>query len=222
MSNRNIDLTFRDLVPSDIDAARALYELVFCQLQHGFLAKRTANDFAEGLANAPDRVAIGAFSEDALVGYSMCRIAYRDDLTDFPLLRRLRQEKQEYWTGGGTVVDPRFRGHGLMARLLQARIAAAREKGVAHSLALVAIGNHVSLAGTLRAGFRIVGLEEDEYCLNYLCYEGSLTDDLRTSETRKVHAEEIDVLATAFADGWIATGVNSGAVSGPCMLTLER
>ncbi len=222
MSDRNVDLTFRSLGPGDVGDTVALYERVFEKLPYGFLAKRSFSDFCESLLDAPDRVAIGAFSDDALVGYSMCHVAYRDGLGELPFMRGMRPEKQEYWAGGGTAVDPRFRGRRLMTQLLRARLVTARKKGIAHSLALVAIGNRSSLAGFFPAGFRIVGLEEDEYCLNYLCYEGSLTDDLRTCETRKVHAEEIDLLAAAFADGWIATGVHSGAGSGPCMPTLER
>jgi GNAT superfamily N-acetyltransferase len=220
---RSVYLTSRVLIPSDVDDVAALYERVINTLPYGFLRKRLFSEFEEGLVDAPDRVAIGAFFDDVLIGYSMCHVAYRDGLTAFPLMRRLRPTKQEYWAGGGTVVEPRFRGHRLMAKLMKARRAlATRKKGLTHSLELVAIRNRASLAGILRAGFRIVGLEEDEYCLNFLCYEGSLADDARTFGITEIDIAEIGSLATAFADGWIGTKVYSGVESDRCMLTLER
>lgn len=204
----------RRLKPSDSDSVFRLYETVSKRTAYGFVSDRQKAEFAEILA-VPDRSAsVGAWAGDRLVAYSLSSPETRPVYPNSAFIRSIQQRGEPIWTGKGTIVDPEFEGRMLMPRLLKERHSIMAASGGLHSAGLIATDNMSSLAGAMRAGAWVVGLENDAYCLNFVCYFGNMRSDTFRGDAYILPVQAMDQLASRFAAGWVATAYKSNGRTG--------
>ena len=219
-----IPAAFRQLLPSDAGDVFALYKQRAERVEDGFLAERSLQDFNDLLAQPRRCAAVGAFSDEALIAYTLCTLTADPAYQNCPIIRQIQARGEPLWVGKGTIVDPAFEGRLLMSRLLKKRHEIISEHGAAHSAGLIAIGNLPSLAGALRAGSWIVGFEQDEYCLNFVCYAGPICLNDLMADTCEFAIEDpdIDALTERFEKGWVGTRLSRDRRTDKRILTLKR
>ena len=100
-----------------------------------------------------------------------------------------------------------------MPRLLKARGALIRSLGIVHSFGLIAVDNLASLAGAFRAGACVIDLIHDEYCQNFLCYAGELSNELTLHGNDCAAIDDLDKISSLVSQGWIATDMQRSADS---------
>lgn len=205
----------------DAPAAHALYLKVVATVPRGFLTERDADGFDALLADPGRSLSVGAWSGDRLVGYNLHTIEPDCDRGEGPVMNVLRQRGESLLVNHGTVIDPGFRLSRLADRLIAARQAEARMRGLAHASGLIAVDNVRSLRLVLSSGFWLVAVERDAYCLNFRYYTGSLLRELPLKEAREEAAADTDGLASLFDRGWVATMIERGRGERPDLLTLR-
>ncbi len=206
--------TIRRLEPSDADSVFELYETVSKRTTYGFVSDRQRAEFAEILAVPGRSASVGAWAGDRLVAYSLSSAETGPVYPSSAFVRSIQQGGEPIWTGKGTIVDPEFEGLMLMPRLLKERHSIMAASGGFHSAGLIAIDNMSSLAGAMRAGAWVVGLENDAYCLNFVCYIGNMRSAAVLDDACTLPVQAVDQLASRFAAGWVATAYRSNGRTG--------
>lgn len=211
---------FLRLGPEDASAVLALYSKVYARAPNGHLARRGATAIRRLLSDGSAGLGIGAWSEsdERLKAYSLCKKAEGPTYPGAPILAGLGTD---LWVGHGTVVDQTHEGRFLMARLLTARTAALKSIGAIHSAGLIAIENTASLAAALRAGGRIVGLEHDDNCLNFVCYGGPLVSGGTFGGEIEVIPNDAARIEQLIESRYIGTALRRKK-SGERMIAMER
>jgi hypothetical protein len=67
-----------------------------------------------------------------------------------------------------------------------------------------------------------VGLEDDHYCRNIVCYGGALAEVIAFREECALAIEDLDGLSARFTSGWVGTGVTLDRTSGRRQLILRQ
>jgi hypothetical protein len=198
------DTTVARIGPDHADAVWALYQQIQAQAPHGFLAQRQASDFAHILTGQAAGVAVGAFANGQLQGYSFSRLM----AADHPLSRAFCFAPGTAFEGMGSAIGPQIAGRLVMARMLALRGQIETAKGGAHVVGLIDIANLASAANVLRSGGVLVGTRRDETSLNYVAY-GGLWVQANSPEGAgtQVRATDLDAQRRLFAQGWAATGL---------------
>lgn len=214
------NVRFARLGEQDARDVLTLYSDVFLRAPDGFLAQRDAAEMRGILADPRTGLGIGARSANTgqLVAYTLCQPAPDATYENAPLVSGLGRS---LWAGRGTVVDPAWEGRLLMSRLLAERAAHLKSMDVHHTAGLVAVENVTSLAAALRAGGRVVGLERDESCLNFVVYGGPLVRGRTIIEETHVDVSDTHTMGRLIADGLIGSALVRGA-NGRRRLTFGR
>lgn len=188
----------------DADAVWALYQRVQAATRYGFLAERQPADFAQIVTGQTPGVAVGAFVDGHLKGYSFSRLMGADSA----LAQIFGFAAGTAYEGMGSAIDPQINGRLIMARMLALRGQIESAKGGAHVVGLIDTANLASVANVLRSGGVLVGTRRDATSLNYVAYGGVLVQ--RQAEM----APDTNVLATdlaaqrhLFGAGWVANGL---------------
>lgn len=195
------------LTKRDVPDVCALFQRVWLGAPPGYLAARSEADIAEAIVDPKTSASVGAWDGPRLIAYSLCSVDRHGCYDGVHLLRVLRERGEALWTGKGTIVSPEYEGRLLMSRLLQARGALLRAQGDVHSAGLIAVANLPSLAGALRAGARIIGLVQDDDCMNFLGYAGALSDQIAADASMDAPVGDLVRIADLLSDGWIGTSM---------------
>jgi len=191
------------LKPHHAKAVYSLYLKVNSSIPCGYLTERSASDFEAIMSDTAASVSVGAWLGERLVAYSLCVLEMGEVYLGSPLIRHLQSTGEKLCTGKGTVVDPEFKGRQLMVRLVKKRLELMREKATLHIAGLVAVSNVSSLVNLFRAGGWVVGLEHDEYCLNFVFYSGKYFNEIALMDKMTVRYNDLEVLTEKFEEGWI-------------------
>lgn len=214
---------FIPLKASDADSVFDLYRRVAATSPHGFLSEKSLDEILAILDCPGHSASVGARVDGRLVAYALCVLETNEVFLQSPLIRLVQGCGEPLWSGKGTVVDPQFEGRLLMPRLLARRYRLIREhSALCHSAGMIAVNNIPSLAGALRAGSWAVGMEEDQYCRNFVCYGGALAEDIAFAQECSMALEDLDGLSAKFAGGWIGTRVILDRASGRRQLILRK
>ncbi len=218
-----MEIQFQALTASDAECVFDLYRQVAATSPHGFLSEKSMDEIRAILDCARYSASVGAWHDSRLVAYALCALETNEVFLQCPLIRLVQGRGELLWSGKGTVVDPQFEGRLLMPRLLARRYELIREhSATCHSAGMIAVDNIPSLVGALRAGSWAVGLEEDQYCCNFVCYGGALAQLVNFGEQCAVAIEDIDGLSAKFASGWVGTSVTFERGSGRRQLNLRQ
>jgi len=214
---------FVTLTASDTASVYDLYRRVAATSPHGFLTEKSMDDISAILDCAGHSASVGAWADGRLVAYALCVRETNDVFLQSPLIRVVQGRGEPLWSGKGTVVDPQFEGRLLMPRLLARRYKLIREHSdLCHSAGMIAVDNIPSLIGALRAGSWAVGLEDDQYCRNIVCYGGALTEVIAFGGECALAIEDLDGLSARFTSGWLGTGITLDRTSGRRQLILRQ
>jgi hypothetical protein len=188
----------------------SLYSLVQSAAPHGFLARRAPKDFEKVLEGATPGVAVGAMTEDRLVGYSVSR-----RMADtHPLARAFGFAAETAYEGMGSAIHPDVTGRLIMARMLALRARIEQTRGGAHVVGLIDIANLGSVVNVLRTGAVLVGMRRDETSLNYVAYGGSLVArGPEGPDERLIPIFDLAAQIVLFATGWAVTGLRRDGAS---------
>lgn len=211
------------LTASDSSCVYDLYRRVATTSPQGFLTEKSMDDIL-GILRYPEHSAsVGAWVEGRLVAYTLCVRETNEVFLGSPLIRVVQRRGEPLWCGKGTVVDPQFEGRLLMPRLLARRYRVICEQSaICHSAGMIAVDNMSSLIGALRAGSLAVGLEDDQYCRNIVCYGGALAGVIAFRDECALAIEDFDGLSARFTSGWVGTGVSVDRKSGRRQLILRQ
>jgi hypothetical protein len=211
------------LTASDSASVYDLYRRVAATSPHGFLTEKSMDDILAILDCPGHSASVGAWADGRLVAYALCVRETNEVYLRSPLIRVVQGRGEPLWSGKGTVVDPQFEGRLLMPRLLARRYGLIREhSALCHSAGMIAVDNIPSLIGALRAGSWAVGLEDDQYCRNFVCYGGALAEVVAFGEECALAIEDLDGLSARFTSGWVGTGVTLDRKSGRRQLILRQ
>jgi hypothetical protein len=211
------------LMASDSACVYDLYRRVAATSPQGFLTEKSMDDILAILHCPEHSASVGAWADGRLVAYALCVRETNEVFLGSPLIRVVQRRGEPLWSGKGTVVDPQFEGRLLMPRLLARRYRLIREhSALCHSAGMVAVDNIPSLIGALRAGSWAVGLEDDQYCRNFVCYGGALAEVIAFREECALAIEDHDGLSAKFTSGWVGTGVTLDRTSGRRQLILRQ
>ena len=218
-----LQVQFMPLTASDTASVYDLYRRVSATSPHGFLTEKSVDDILAILDCAGHSASVGAWADGRLVAYALCVRETNDVFLRSPLIRVVQGRGEPLWSGKGTVVDPQFEGRLLMPRLLARRYRLIREHStLCHSAGMIAVDNIPSLIGALRAGSWAVGLEDDQYCRNIVCYGGAMAEVIAFGEECALAIEDLDGLSSRFTSGWVGTGVTLDRTSGRRQLILRQ
>jgi hypothetical protein len=201
------EIRISTLTGRDLPDVWALFQKIKSEVPLGYLAARSQDDIADALLNAQTTASVGVWDGMRLIAYSLCSVDSHGSYNDVHLVRFLRERGEALWTGRGTVVCPEYEGRLLMPRLLRARGDLLRARGGLHSAGLIAVTNLASLAGSFRAGAHIVGLVEDDDCMNFLCYAGPLTDWNARDTSEDAPVGDLCRIADLLSAGWIGASM---------------
>ena len=206
---------------ADTGSVYALYNLVDRLTPYGFLARRKLADFQSAFADPDSIVAVGVRKEGKLIAYSICRRATCLPYPDNLFLSRIDPAVTPLYVGMGTVVDPDFQGHLLMAQMLDLRRRLLFERRVHHMAGLVAIDNLVSIGNLLHAGAALLGFQKDETAMNYIAYGGNMLSRLdRKSISIALPVGDREQQAQLFDSGHVAFSLQPGRMKQRNMLFL--
>jgi ribosomal protein S18 acetylase RimI-like enzyme len=211
-SHQDRELSLGALEPHHAHAVHSLYLRIKQTTPNGFLAEKSADDFEEILSNVSASVSVGAWAGEKLAGYVLGTRETETLHPDSPLIRYLYRQGGTLCTGKGAIVDPQYRGQRLYVRLLLKRLDVMRENGLSHITGLVAVSNLRPMAHLLEAGGWMTGLEKDEYCLNFVTYNGEYCRSLASVDEATVPVDDLKTLQVKFDTGWVATRLRK---SGP-------
>lgn len=210
------------LTEPDLPDVWALFQQIRSAAPHGYLAARSQADIADAVLDAETTASVGAWDGPRLIAYSLCSVDRHGCYDDVQLVRYLHKRRETLWTGKGTVVKPEYEGLLLMPQLLQARGALLRARGGVHSAGLIAVTNLASLAGSFRAGAQIIGLVQDEDCMNFLCYAGALSDRIALDISLNAPVSDLARVADLLSGGWIGTSMQRNPDGADRMLKFCR
>lgn len=184
----------------------ALHNFARRRAPHGFLAVRKREELEGIVTGDVPGVAVGAYVNNRLVGYSLSRRLSEDK----PLTAAMRFQDENAYMGLGTAILPEWTGRILMARLLRLRGAYEIEAGGAHVVGLIDVRNLASVANALRAGAVLVGSLRDATSLNWVAYSGRWFDQGVTRSGRAFAAlHDIELQGRLFSRDWGAVGLQA-------------
>ena len=188
----------------EADAVWALYQRVQATTRFGFLAQRQLADFVQIVTGQTPGVAVGAFKNGILLGYSFSRLLRADT----PLARIFGFDAATAYEGMGSAIDAQINGRLIMARMLALRGQIESGKGGAHVVGLIDTANLASVANVLRSGGVLVGTRRDATSLNYVAYGGVLVQrQPDVAPETEVLVTELEAQRRLFGAGWAANGL---------------
>ncbi len=216
----NSELILKKLDITDLKSLINLQDKIISDLkpdeQH-FILHRTASDFLNAL-ESPSMCVFGLYDQARLVSQSILSLPQDHEkreisefLSDVP--------NSELAVYKAVLVDPEYRGRGLMKRMLRAREDAAILNGRSVAITQIAADNPASWVNALRYGMQItkVGLDPDDHAqVIYLQkrLDGKKEPQLDMQQQfamplgENIH-RQVPILFNKMqkfsADGWIAT-----------------
>ena len=203
-----MQLSLNTIRPVHAEDLFALYQRVMKAAPYGHLAEKSISEFETILSEEAASIAIGAWCEGRLVGYTLCLPQDCEVHLGSPLMRHVQSSRETLYLGKGTAVDPEFQGKQIMMQLLKERWRLLRCREIPHFVGLTAVTNLRSLVNLLRVGHWLAGLERDDYCENFVTYLGECTRSLETVDEVRLPCDELQELRFRFDSGWVASGIN--------------
>ena len=218
----NHELTLKKLDITDLKNLIDLQDKIISDLrtdeQH-FILHRTASDFLNALSSSSTYV-FGLYDGDKLVSQSILSLPQDNEERELPefLSERKNSEIAIY---KAVLVDPQYRGRGLMKRMLQIREDTAVLNGRKIAITQIAADNPASWINALQYGMQVtkVGLDPiDNAEVIYLQkrLDGKIEPRLNTQKTfpmllgKDIH-HQVPILFHKMqklsADGWVATSL---------------
>ena len=159
----NEELKISRLTIGDLENVLALQSKIIASLpeeQKYFTINRSKEDFAQVLS-APNMYMFGIYVGKNLVAQSILNLPQDNVQRDIPEFGR-GYKNSEIAIYQAVLVDPAYRGLGLMKRMLQAREDMAILCGRKVAICKIAAANHFSWENTLKHGMQIVKVGVDK------------------------------------------------------------
>lgn len=158
----NEELQLSKLSLKDLDNVLALQEKIIANLpdeQKYFTIRRSREDFAKALS-APNLHMFGIYVGKKLVAQSLLNFPEDNNPRDIPEFAN-QYKNSEIAIYQAVLVDPDYRGLGLMKRMLQAREDMAVLCGKKVAICKIAANNHFSWTNALKHGMQIMAAGTD-------------------------------------------------------------
>lgn len=195
------ELELRTVRPSEIDALLDFEERALRELpDKRFVYFHERSYFEALLAGAG--VVIAVFTQDGIIGVSACELQPSAEKVAklCPFLPSV--ERGAVAINGATLIDQRHRSRGLGRRLHTERLRLTRERGCLHSIGIIFLLNHRSLALTFRMGRFVRGTWIDQDGPNFVTHHDlRRTQVRRSSPNHTVELVDFDGHRAAIADG---------------------
>ncbi|CAH1653200.1 GNAT family N-acetyltransferase [Chelatococcus asaccharovorans] len=148
-------LSWRPLVVADLDDVYALHGQAIAAMSDPSLVKPETREFFAGILAGGGRI-VGAFDDKGLAAYGVLQLALPRSEDARPVIGLAPSVKLAKFAGAS--VRPADWGRRLHGVLIDQRLQAARQAGVAQVYATAAPGNASSWTNLLDAGFQIRAL----------------------------------------------------------------
>jgi GNAT superfamily N-acetyltransferase len=151
-------VTIQTLAPHHLPELVALQEEVVASATAGFLDPRSEQVLGEFLGGAQGDC-IGVWEGDRLQAAGLLRLPHPDRPNEGPAFPTLTADawRLEAAFLFGCMVRPQARGRGLQRRLVEARLALARSKGMRWACSGIAFDNTTSWRNLMACGMHVVG-----------------------------------------------------------------
>ncbi len=190
-----MSLELKRLDINDLDNMISLQKKVISNLhpceQH-FIVHRTKSDFAKAL-NSNDTIVFGMYNKNKLISHAMLTLPDDNEPRDMEYFAR-EHKNSELAIYKAILVDPDYRGCGIMEQMLKIREKTAKQNGRRIAISLIAADNPRSWINALKNGMHIAKTgtnpRNGENALYLKKYFNSAQSPKLSSITTKMHLPE--------------------------------
>lgn len=195
---------YRRLGATDTDAVAALLQETSAAATRGFLDPRSDGELEAILGDARN-INFGGFAGGTLIGYTLCKVG---PLAALPISQSLIAGRPDIPVGHvcGTAVAPAHQGGGIGKQLLALRNETLVAEGVDHCFGVTVVTNLRSMRAYFANGSLLVGLERDEFGLNFVHYTGTFAKGPWQAR-EQLPIIEINAIRELFESNHIAHGI---------------